>query len=236
MNKLVSVIIPTTNKELALANRCAESARNSTYKNIEIIIINEGKKRSEQRNIGINKAKGNFIFYLDSDHIISHKLIEECVELMQEYDALYIPEIITTKGWFAKIRNWERSFYNSTPIDCVRFIKSEYCPKFNLELDGPEDSDWDRRIKGIKTTSDNPLYHYDNINVIDFFRKKAYYSKSMKRFAERNPDDKILNFWWRCFGVFFENGKWKRVIKRPDLMIVVWFLIFIRGVIYLCQR
>jgi len=233
----VSVIIPTTNKELPLANRCAESVRNSTYKEIEIIIINENKKRSEQRNLGIEKSHGDFIMYLDSDHMVSPELIGECVDLMNYgYSAVYIPEIIITPGWFAYIRNWERNFYNSTPIDCVRFLKTECCPKFHTELDGPEDSQHDREVRGKRTITINPIYHYDNVGIVDFFRKKAYYCKSMQRFAERNPDDKILDWKWRCIKVFLENSKWKRFLSRPDLALAVLTLILIRGIIYLTRR
>jgi len=152
------------------------------------------------------------------------------------YGAIYIPEIIKTKGIFAYIRNWERQFYNATSIDVVRFVRAEFCPKFDTELNGPEDSAWDRKVMGIRTTSRNPLYHYDNIGMLKFFSKKAYYSKSMKKYAEKYPGDQCLNFWWRCFGVFIENGKWKRFLSRPDLALAVLTIILVRGIIYYAKR
>jgi hypothetical protein len=174
---------------------------------------------------------------LDSDQVISPDLIKECVEKMSfGIGGMYIPEIIKTKGLFAYIRNWERSFYNGTPVDCVRFIRAKNCPLFDLEQKGTEDSDFDRRIKGIKLISKNPLYHFDNVSMLKWFSKKAYYSKSMKRFIERNPDDKILDWRWRCFGVFLENGKWKRFLIRPDLAVAVMFILLIRGIIYYAKR
>jgi hypothetical protein len=69
--------------------------------------------------------------------------------------------------------------------------------------------------------------------MLKWFSKKAYYAKSMKRFIERNPNDKILDWRWRCIGVFLEQGKWKRFLSRPDLAIAVLFIILIRGMIYL---
>lgn len=228
---LVSVIIPNHNKDIGMI---LESLNNSTYKNIEILEINLGLERSAQRNIGRDRAKGEYLLFLDSDQPISPGLIQECVRFMKlGIGAVYIPEIIKTKGLFAYIRNWERQFYNGTPVDVVRFVRAEFCPKFDTELNGPEDSAWDRKVTGIRTTSRNPLYHYDNIGMIKYFQKKVYYSKSMLRYAEKYPSDQCLNFWWRCFGVFFEKGKWRRVIRRPDLMLLVWGIIFIRGLIYL---
>jgi glycosyltransferase involved in cell wall biosynthesis len=234
---LVSVIIPTTKKELHLAERCVYSVQNSTYKKIEIIVVCEGLERSEQRNIGIERAKGEFLFFLDSDQYVSPELIKECVEIMHcGYGAVYIPEEITAMDWFGKLRNWERGFYVGTPIDVVRFVKAEGCPKFCVDLRGPEDADFCRRVKGLRTISENCLYHRDEVTLITYLKKKAYYSKSMKLYALKNPDDLCLNFWWRCCFVFLEKGKWRRFISRPDLAIAVLTLIFARGVVYLWKR
>lgn len=231
----VSVIIPIRRGENT--DNIIASILSSDFKDYEIIVVDEGLERSRQRNIGIDRAKGEYLLILDSDQRVSSFLIGECVRKINcGIDAIYIQEIIKTKGLFAYIRNWERQFYTATPIDVVRFVRRENCPKFDEAMVGPEDSDWDRQIEGIRSISIAPLYHYDNVGVIDFFYKKAYYCKSMKRFAERNPDDKILNFWWRCFGVFVEQGKWKRFLSRPDLAIAVLTLIFVRGVIYLWQK
>ena len=230
----VSVIIPRHGEDLT---QVLEAINNSSYKNIEVIVVDENKERSMQRNIGISRARGKFLLILDSDQVISPGLIKECVSLMNcGIGGIYIPEIIKTKGLFAYIRNWERQFYNATAIDVCRFVRAKDCPLFDLELSGPEDSSWDRQIKGLRLTSKNPLYHYDNVNMLKWFSKKAYYSKSMKRFAELYPNDKCLNWRWRCFLVFVEQGKWKRFLSRPDLAIAVLGIILIRGIIYYANR
>lgn len=233
----VSVVIPTTPKELELAEKCAESIRRSTYKNVEILVINEGKERSEQRNIGIDRATGDYIMYLDSDQSVSPRLIEECVRLMKDgFSGVYIPEIITTPGWFGRLRNFERSFYDGTPIDCVRFIRKSVCPKFSTELHGPEDSLHDRKVKGFKVVAENCLYHMDGIGVVGYFKKKAYYTKSMREYAKLSPNDQCLDFKYRCFTVFIENGKWKKIVKHPIAFIGIMLMVLIRGVIYVRGR
>jgi hypothetical protein len=200
---------------------------------VELIVVDEGKERSMQRNVGIDRATGGFLLFLDSDQEVSSTLIEECV--LRDC-AVYIPEIIIAKGIFGAIRKWERCFYTGTSVDVVRFVPKG-CPRFDETMSGPEDSDWDRRILDKRQISVSPLYHNDNISLLDYLKKKAYYIQSMKRFAEKWPKDKILNFKWRCWGVFMENGKWKLHFKHPFLSLGMFFIIFLRGLIYVsCYR
>lgn len=231
----VSVIIPTTDKEKDLLDTCVKSIQKSTYKNVEIIVVNEGKERSAQRNIGIDRATGEYFLFLDSDQFISPHLITDCVKKMNGYSAVYIPEKIVTDGFFGRLRNWERQFYTATSVDVVRFVKAVGCPMFDETMSGPEDSDWDRRVKGLRCTSEWDLYHLDNIGFIKYLKKKSYYNKSMNLFKNKWPKDKVLNWKWRCFGVYFERGKWKRCIQSPFMFLCLMGLIFIRGIIYKCQ-
>lgn len=238
---LVSVIIPNHNRDIS---ELLESLNKSTYKNIEILEINLGLERSAQRNIGIDRAKGEFLLFLDSDQFVSPCLIKECVYFCTETQsypfapdhAVYIPEIIVGKGIFAAIRRWERGFYNGTSVDVVRFVRADHCPRFDETLSGPEDSDWDRRVLGRRVTACLPLYHNDQVSFFEYFSKKAYYAESMAKYAKKWPTDKVLDWKWRCLGVFLENGKWKRFLSRPDLALAVLFIIFIRGVIYYAKR
>lgn len=233
----VSVIIPS--HKGAPVDLCVESVKASTFKDIEIIVVDEGLERSRQRNIGIDRAKGQYLLFLDSDMTIHPRLIQNCLNIcegdMLQFDAIYIPEIIIGNS----LLNFERQFYTETAVDVVRFVKKRCCVYFDETMHGPEDSDWQRRLRGCPdiAKADRPLYHHlENLTFWQYFKKKAYYSKSMARFAEKWPDDKVLDWKWRCFGVFFERGGWKRVLKRPDLMFLVWCLIFMRGIVYLCVR
>lgn len=236
MNDLVSVIIPKTPREDI--SECIESIEKSSYRPIEIIVIDEGKERSEQRNIGISRSKGIFLLVLDSDQFIHKYLIEDCVNKIRAfgYTALYIPEIIVTEGWFGRLRNWERQFYTGTEIDCVRFVIAKDCPLFDASMSGPEDSDWDKRIEGRKGISSSYLMHRDNVTPFKYFKKKAYYTKSMDIYAQKWPKAKVLDFKYRCWTVFTENGKWAELIKHPLRALGIYTIIFIRGFIYLCLR
>lgn len=234
-NPVVSVIVPIRRGEDV--SDLVLSVKESTFKDTEIIIVDEGLERSAQRNIGISKAKGEYLLILDSDHTIEKGLISECVDKMNGFDSLYIPEKVMGKSLFNKIRNWERGFYNGTAVDVVRFVKKSICPMFDETMHGPEDSDWDRRIVGCKGITLNSLIHNEaDIGLIKYLKKKAYYSKSMSKYTTKNPNDKVLSFWWRCFWVFLENGKWKRFLSNPLFALAVMGLIFLRGIVYIINK
>ncbi len=96
----LSVIIPTYNRPEKLI-RCLKSVFNSTYKNIEVIVINDYPKsnlkpllnefkicliqhKKEQyliksRNEGAELAKGKMLFFLDDDNIINRTSIKSLV-------------------------------------------------------------------------------------------------------------------------------------------------------------
>jgi len=234
---MVSIVIATHKGAEEQTNRLIRSIHRSTYQDFEIIVVNEGLERSRQRNIGIERSKGEFIFWPDSDWVLSPGLLEECVGKMKKYDSLYIPELIIGGSFFTKVRNFERQFYTGVSgIDAVRFVKRGYCPFFDESMSGPEDACFDFRVPGKKGITKAYYYHHDEVGLIRYIQKKAYYSKSMKKFAEKYPNAKVMDLKYRCFGVFVEDGKFERLICHPFMSLCVFGLLILRGIIYFLNR
>lgn len=226
-----SVVVANHGRDLTLL-------KNSLPRGVEFIEINEGLERSIQRNMGIAKATGEIVIWLDSDQSLGPGLVEECELLLSSrvYKSVYIPEIIVAKSFFGKIRKFEREFYTGTAVDVPRAVLKRVCPKFNEELNGPEDADWGNRIIGLRAISKSVLYHHDDIGFCEYFRKKAYYAKSMKKYKELNPTDRVLDWKYRCFEIFVEKGKWRKLIAHPILAAGIAIIIFGRALIYLRNK
>ncbi|RTK93066.1 glycosyltransferase family 2 protein [Candidatus Saccharibacteria bacterium] len=200
---------------------------------VEFIEINRGFERSKQRNMGIQEASGEIIIWLDSDQSLSIGLVEECEELIKNGAvAVYIPEIIVARSFFGRIRAFERTFYTGTAIDVPRAVLKASCPLFDETLNGPEDACFGQRIIGKRAVSKLPLFHHDDIPFLEYCKKKAYYTKSMKRYAEKYQNDPCLNLKYRCFDVFVQDGKWKKLVKHPILTLGIVFLLAVRAFIY----
>lgn len=106
---MVSIIIPVYKAEQTLP-KCVDSCINQSYKDIEIILVDDGspdsspeicdnyakkdsrikvfhKKNggvSSARNLGLDKAKGDFIIFVDSDDWIEQDMIEMMIAVQEE--------------------------------------------------------------------------------------------------------------------------------------------------------
>lgn len=102
----ISVIIPVYNAEKYL-RKCLESLLNQSFKHFEVIIVDDGAKDgssficdeyaekdvrfnvyhiknggvSNARNYGINKAKGTYITFIDSDDFVSVDFLENLIKV-----------------------------------------------------------------------------------------------------------------------------------------------------------
>ncbi|MDR0373370.1 MAG: glycosyltransferase [Nitrososphaerota archaeon] len=246
-SSLISVIITTKNEEKNIEN-CLQSVKNQTFNNIELIVIDnfsedqtvevakkhtssvylKGNERSAQRNYGAQVAKGEYLLYLDADMILSPNVLEECITKCKQtgVDALYIPERIVGKGFWIKVRDFERSFYTGTVIDAVRFVRRNLFLQiggFDENLIGPEDWDFDRKIRvaGYTEVVDAPLYHNEGqFNMKRYLKKKSYYTPGIQKYVLKwgveDPEiKKQVSVQYRLIKVFLEKGKWKKLLRHP---------------------
>ena len=138
-NLMISIIIPTYNREKFIAN-AIKSCLSQTYEYIEIIIIDDfstdntkkviekikdkrikyikllnHKGASYSRNIGIKKAKGNYISFLDSDDaFLPEKLENQLNNLIIKKSDLDFCKVIRISGDHKEV------FPNETQVNIIR--------------------------------------------------------------------------------------------------------------------
>lgn len=157
MHRKISVIIPVYKVEKYL-KRCVESVVNQTYKNIEIILVNDGSPDkcgeicdeyaridsrikvihkengglSSARNSGLDIASGDYIMFVDSDDWISEVSLEQLNEYIDmDYD------IINFKFSFVKENSKElietnNNIKDSYECDLITYIDKLFSGELNF--------------------------------------------------------------------------------------------------------
>ena len=149
-SKLVSVIIPVYNTEKYIAD-CMHSVLNQTYRNLEIILINDGstddsaaecerfaadarvkfvnrenKGLSFTRQQGIDMATGAYFCNLDSDDMLHPQFVEKMLQKITEADA-----DIVTCGRKDFDDGFEREYYLTAKEDIYTLTKESVANDFN---------------------------------------------------------------------------------------------------------
>lgn len=122
MNKgdLVSIIIPIY-KSAQFIDECIRAIVDQTYKNIEVILVNDGspdecpmkcewwKKQdkrinvihkenggvSDARNVGIKQSTGKWLLFIDSDDIVPNDFVETMIKECKDPRKLVVSKVIT---------------------------------------------------------------------------------------------------------------------------------------------
>jgi len=217
-------------------------------KHIDLLMVKNF--RGAQVNLGVSMCKGDIIFFPDADMTFDSNLIFEAVNLMKNYDALYVPEVVVGKGYFGKIRNFERSFYNATCVDAVRFVNRYYFDlaqgfdEKNIEF-APDDWDLTKTLKkiGARTSITKSVkYHHEEwLDLKTYLRKKTGYLETFDRYIEKWGKEDVdvkrqLGVVYRFFTVFVSNGKYKKILKNPGLAISMYSVRVLVGLLFLVNK
>ena len=260
---LVSVVIPTLNSE-KIISECLESIKKQTYPNIEIIVVDGhssdrtpeiakkygarvyiyGPKQSKafgkvfgapyQRNYGVNKAKGKYIYYVDSDMRLTSKVVEECVHLIEKKkaDSVVVPESSYGEGFWAQCRVLERACYcQDNLVEAARFIRKDIWDKLeglDVSLGGGDDWDFQQRLNrnGYRTLRcKNDTKHYEGrLSLKKQIRKKFIYGKTVDKYFKKYQKDPVMLIkqYSLLRPAYFRS--WKMLIKNPIYTIGMVFM------------
>lgn len=222
MNKTVSLIVPVYNLGKTL-DRCLNSIVNQTYKELEIILINDGSTDSSlsicekyavsderikilshdnhgvsyTRNIGIKNATGYYLMFIDGDDVISSDMVETYV-------------------------NYATNAYYDIVIGGLYFVENETVtnkvPKHEILNRQQLLSNVCIDTTGIYGYVPNKLYKLKNlIDKQILFNEKMYAQEDFDfALSVYEISDKILQIPYSGYTYFHESGK--RSIPMLDLL------------------
>lgn len=156
---LVSIIIPIYNVEKYISS-CLDTIIKQTYKNIEILLIDDGstdnsskvcdeyaKKDnriivahktnvgvSKTRNTGLEMAHGEYIYFVDSDDYISLNTIERLIETLKESgcDCAYLNAVEVDDD--GNIFNKHQNYYSGAVVDGNKVVEDILTDKIGSHL------------------------------------------------------------------------------------------------------
>ena len=153
MSKLVSIIVPVYKVEQYL-KRCMDSVLNQTYKNIEIILVNDGSPDncpalcdeyakidsrvrvihkengglSSARNVALDSVKGDYIFFVDSDDWLALDTLEVLNEYLEkDYDMISFQRTYLTEE-----KVIEKGEKNPKDMDVSQYIDASFLGRYDF--------------------------------------------------------------------------------------------------------
>ena len=243
MEDIVSIVVPVYNIKEYI-NKCIDSIVSQTYSKIETIIIDDGssdgteqivdeyakkyenitvyhtenKGVSAARNIGISKASGKWIIFIDGDDYVKSEYVETLVSLMKKNSGCNLAICnhceVDNKG-IIKGYNWFEKKDNEVISNNNMLLKKTLGISIEGESGRYFGTVWGK-MYDVKIIIDNNISFYEQISVgedilfnlnymqyVDtacFYSTKLYVYRLRSRSASRENDgySKYIDFFRYC--------------------------------------
>lgn len=138
----VSVVIPVYNTSRTRLERCIESVIKQSYQMFEVIVVDDGSTHDNldiareicdkdsrillysqenrgsgaARNLGIHKAKGDYILFLDSDDMLSEYSLEDATQCLERTNA----DMVVGQIHKEREIEWKNTLFQRKPLECIQ--------------------------------------------------------------------------------------------------------------------
>lgn len=212
---LVSVVVPVKDTGRTLET-CLRSIRNQTYPAVELIVIDNfstdgsweiaqewahhaeqaGPERSAQRNLGVERAAGPWILWIDADMELPETIIEAAMAAVEEgVDGVFIPEVTVGEGYWTACRALERSCcIEEVLMQSPRLVRRDYLLRtggFLESLSGTEDAELRSRMIedgcSLAWIPDLIVHDEGRMSLGFVLSKRYYYGRGLKKYRAEHP-------------------------------------------------
>ena len=253
----VSIIIPVYNAEKHLS-RCIGSVLNQTYTQIELILLNDGSKDksidiirkyekkdkriividkqnegvAKTRNLGIQKATGDYLMFIDNDDYIDPDYVETYLTtaLKEKTDIVMGGyKRPNTNGKIIKNVKLKDGYLQKEMIYKIcapwaKIYKRNYIIQNKIEfLDNNLGEDIYFNLQALMISNKVTTIHYDGYNW--FYNDESVSNTTQKKF-EKVDVFRLLN---ECYKVVTEKNLLKKHFNYTEYFFyiyIIWFLCF----------
>lgn len=235
----VTVVVPTRNSARTLG-RCLKSLRTQTHPCTIVVVDNgstdatgevaarladhrlqAGPERSRQRNVGATAVPAAVVGFVDSDMVVAPGVVAEAVAAIAAGAvAVIVPERSIGAGFWARVRDFERSFYaGSDAIEAARFFPVgafAAAGGYDERMTGGED--WDLTVRaralGPVVRATSVIEHDEGtLRYRTACAKKGAYARGVAVYARRYGARGILAALDRAY----LRRPWLLVVPHPAL-------------------
>ena len=165
--KLLDILIPQLTNEVEvflIDDGCNETKLDEYQDKINIIYLSENHGLSYARNVGIKKAIGKYLVFIDSDDYVSNDYVKTIIDKINicEFDYCYFSWKMINSNLTVKILDkpptWNLAVWNAV-------YKTDYVEMFDEEVRFMEDVPWQIKMRaknGKKEIIDKILYYYND--------------------------------------------------------------------------
>ena len=222
MKDLISVIINTYNAQNYI-DKCIQSIISQTYKNIEIIIVNDGstdntlnickkykdnrikiidqenKGLSLARNIGIENSNGKYLYFVDADDYVENDVLEYLYNQMKKYKVLIATcDSVDIYDYQNKVKNKAEKIEIVTDKQMIKdilFSKKRVGAIWNKLFDKTlfENIRFENRIINDVVVVYKLLLQAKKIVISN--QIKYYYLRHNESITSNNKDERLIDFY-----------------------------------------
>lgn len=258
----VTVIVPAYNVEQYI-ERCVVSIQRQSYSNIELIIVDDGSTDrtpqiidslkgnddricvvhkenagvSSARNLGLEKAGGEYIIFVDGDDHLEEDCVSYFVELIDKFDC----DIAVGKRFYTVWNQNQVSEDNQAAVDSLQIVEDIYLSKIREAV-------WNKIYKKAFLAKHNIQFDRDiwfgegmlfNIKCLQHADKVAVGERKVYH-QTYNPDSAMRNFnlesnYCGIRSLYEQKKYWKESNERIESAWIYhhrcFFLSILRGLI-----